>query len=69
MYGLSANEIFFYIELVCTKHKLEINSKNIKEITEYIREDIELPITEIEVGLVLSQPHCYDDTRIIIKNI
>lgn len=66
MYKLSSGEILFYCDLLC--HKYNLSSLNLKELVRLFNEEIEIPVTETELSIVLENPLVYEETRLIFEN-
>lgn len=66
MYKLSSGEILFYTDLLCHKYRLDLT--NTKELMRLFNEEIEIPLTETELTLVLENPVLYEEMRLIIES-
>ena len=67
MYRLSRDEILFYTNILCQKNSIEIS--NIRELIRLFNEEIEIPITETELRLVLENPDTYEELRLIMETV
>lgn len=69
MYKIDNNELFFYTELLSHKYGIEFSKKNIPKFVGLFNNEIELPVEEIDLILLLDDPLSYESNRLIMKGL
>lgn len=65
-YKLSADEVLFYVNILCHKYKVDIS--NIKELSALFNKHVEIPISVEELTIILENPALYEETRLIVES-